>query len=480
MKKIFIRVKGIDLHYIVTILLEYFSLILTIFLVLVVLSNRKEARATLAWVILIIFLPYFGAILYIIFGNPRLKMIERKLKRKADIKYSITSEVTDEYKTCMIGNQVTKINGISPYLCSNLEFLNSASIKYTKLAEDILAAKEYILLEYYVFRQDETGKFFLNLLTKKLKDGVKVYLLYDGVGAIGLTLKRTLKRFKENGGKAAAFLSPFNVKFFTRVNFRNHRKVAIIDGKICYLGGINIGNEYIGDLLKGSDWIDAHIRFSGEAVVSILELFVEDWFFTTGEDISDVIKRPELNMKGDTSVHLLPSGPNEELSMIYSSLFALISGAKKNINILTPYLVPDEPILELLKFTARKGVEINIVCPGKNNHPFVAAAGRSYYEDLLKNGVNIYETSNTMLHAKIITVDDRITLIGSANIDYRSFKLNFELSALIYKERFTENVLRFIDKYKSESILISTESIKNKRIHLKIYESVCRTLSPVL
>jgi len=446
----------------------------------VVLSNRKEARATLAWVILIIFLPYLGAILYLIFGNPRLKMIERKLKRKKDITYLITSEVTDEYKNCMIGNQVTKINGIHPYLCANLEFLNSASIKYTKLAEDILSAQEYILLEYYVFRQDETGKFFLNLLTKKLKDGVKVYLLYDGVGAIGLTLKQTLKRFRDNGGKAEAFLSPFNVKFFTRVNFRNHRKIAIIDGKICYLGGINIGNEYIGNLLKGSDWIDAHIRFSGEAVVSVLELFVEDWFFATGEDISEIIKRPILNMGGDTSIHVLPSGPNEETSMIYNSLFALISGAKKKINILTPYLVPDEPILELLKFTAKKGVDINIICPGKNNHPFVAAAGRSYYEDLLNSGVNIYETSNTMLHAKIITVDDRITLIGSANIDYRSFKLNFELSALIYKEGFTENVLKFVEKYKSDSILISMESIINKKIYLKIYESVCRTLSPVL
>lgn len=468
------------MSYIFTIFLEYLSLILTIFLILVVLSNRKEARATLAWLMFIIFFPYFGAILYLIFGNPRLKMIERKLKRKTDIRYSITSEFTDEYKNCMIGNQVTKINNIHPYLCSNLEFLNSASIKYAKLAEDILMAKEYILLEYYVFRQDETGKFFLNLLTKKLKEGVKVYLLYDGVGAIGLTLKQTLKKFKNSGGRAEAFLSPFNVRFFTRVNFRNHRKIAIIDGKICYLGGINIGNEYIGNFMKGSEWIDAHIRFAGEAVVAVLDIFAEDWVFTTGEDISDVIKRPGLNMKGDTTIHILPAGPSEETSVIYNSLFTLISGAKKKINILTPYLVPDEPILELLKFTAKKGVDIDIICPGKNNHPFVAAAGRSYYEDLLKNGVNIYETSNTMLHAKIITVDDRITLIGSANIDYRSFKLNYELSALIYKERFTENVLKFIEKYKSGSMLISTEFIRDKKMYLKIYESVCRTLSPVL
>lgn len=165
------------MSYIFTIFLEYLSLILTIFLILVVLSNRKEARVTLAWLMFIIFFPYFGAILYLIFGNPRLKMIERKLKRKTDIRYSITSEFTDEYKNCMIGNQVTKINNIHPYLCSNLEFLNSASIKYAKLAEDILMAKGYILLEYYVFRQDETGKFFLNLLTKKLKEGVKVIFI---------------------------------------------------------------------------------------------------------------------------------------------------------------------------------------------------------------------------------------------------------------------------------------------------------------
>lgn len=478
--KIYGRAVEANLKFIATLIFEYFSVILTVILVIIVLSNRKEARATLAWVLLIVFLPYLGAVIYIIFGNPRLKMIEKKVKRKKDIRYEIASEVTDEYKLCLIGNLVTKINDINPLLCENLEFLNSASIKYARLAEDILSAKEYILMEYYVFRQDETGKFFINLLNKKLREGVKVYLLYDGVGAIGLSIKNTLREFKKLGGKSAAFLSPFNVKFFTRVNFRNHRKVAIIDGKVCYIGGINIGNEYIGDLLKGSDWIDAHIRFSGEAVVAALELFVEDWYFATGKDISNFIKRPEWNMKGDTSMHLIPSGPDEESSKIYNTIFTLINGAKKNINILTPYLVPDEPVVELLKFASNKGVDINIILPGKNNHPLVAAAGRSYYEDLVDSGIKIYETSNTMLHAKIITVDDRISLIGSANIDNRSFKLNFELSALIYKEKFTSTVLNFIESYKNASVLIDNEFLKNKKLYVKMFESACRTISPVL
>jgi cardiolipin synthase len=185
-------------------------------------------------------------------------------------------------------------------------------------------------------------------------------------------------------------------------------------------------------------------------------------------------------MGGDTSVHLIPSGPNEPASKIYNTIFALFVSAKKSINILTPYLVPDEAVMELMKFCSKKGVRINIILPGKNNHPFVAAAGRSYYEDLIENGVNIYETYNTMLHAKIITVDDAITLIGSANIDYRSFKLNFELSMVVYKSKFTREVLKFINIYEQESKLITIQDIRSKKLYLKLYEGMCRTLSPVL
>lgn len=469
------------MHIIITLLLEYFSLIFTIVLILVVLSNKKEAQATLAWVLLIIFLPYFGAIIYIIFGNPGLKNLMSKVNQKKYVRYNITSEQTEEFKSSEIGNLIMAVNELNPLLCSNLEFLHNASIKYVKLAEDILSARNYILIEYYVFRQDETGRFFINLLVKKLNEGVKVYLLYDGVGAIGLSLRRHfLHEFKKSGGFAYPFLSPLKLKTFTRINFRNHRKIVIIDGKICYLGGINIGNEYIGDLSKGGDWIDAHVRFTGEAVVSALELFVEDWLFATKEDISDVVLRPVDNMGGDTSVHLIPSGPNEPASKIYNTIFALFVSAKKSINILTPYLVPDEAVMELMKFCSKKGVRINIILPGKNNHPFVAAAGRSYYEDLIENGVNIYETYNTMLHAKIITVDDAITLIGSANIDYRSFKLNFELSMVVYKSKFTREVLKFINIYEQESKLITIQDIRSKKLYLKLYEGMCRTLSPVL
>lgn len=461
-------------------LIEYFGLILSVFLILLILAKKKEARATLAWIIFIIFLPYLGAFVYLIFGNPRLKIIQKKVTKPQKIFYEKKYGATEEYENCSIGKEIERTAGVMPSLCEDVKFINIALFKYSRLSEDILNAKEYILIEYYIFRFDDTGKYFIELLNKKLKQGVKVFFLYDGMGSMGLSLRIFMKEFKSLGGRAEAFLSPFDVRFFARMNFRNHRKLVVVDGEICYLGGMNIGNEYSGDDVSGIDWVDGHVRFKGEAVVPALEVFVDDWFFTTGEDLTHCLKRPSENIKGDTSVHIIPSGPYKNLSKMYVSFFSMVSGAKKNINIVTPYLVPDEPVMELLKFASLKGLNVSIILPGVNNHPFVAAAGRSYYEELTKCGVKIYEIKDKMLHAKIITIDDSVCFIGSSNMDNRSFKINFELNAVFYSGDFTFEVNEFIAGCLKNSILITEEMLKNKKFHKKLYEGICRTLSPVL
>lgn len=465
---------------VITYLIEYFGLILSFVLILLILSKRKEARATLAWVVFIIFLPYLGAFIYIIFGNPRLKIIQKKVTKPQKIFYEKNYGTTQDYEDSEIGKEIEKTVGVMPLLCEDVRFINSASFKYSRLSEDILDAKEYILIEYYVFKNDETGKYFIDLLNKKLKEGVKIFFLYDGVGSAGLSLRNFIKEFKSLGGRAEAFLSPFDARFFIRMNFRNHRKLVIVDGKICYLGGMNIGNEYSGNDKSGVGWVDGHVRFKGEAVVSTLEVFVDDWYFATGENLFECLKRPLPDNNGGTSVHIIPSGPYKNLNKMYTSFFSMVTGAKKSINIMTPYLVPDEPVMELLKFVSNRGVDVNIVVPGINNHPLVAAAGRSYYEDLNKCGVKIYETKGKMLHAKIITIDDSVCFIGSSNMDNRSFKINFELNAVFYSGDFTFEVNEFITACRKNSTLITENMLRNKSFYKKLYESVCRTISPVL
>ncbi|MEC9492363.1 cardiolipin synthase [Flexistipes sp.] len=460
---------------------EYFSLILSIALVLVVLSGRKEARATFSWVLIIIFFPYLGALLYLIFGNPRLKkLVDVKLKSRRNIRVKKYFDKMPEYKNSRLANLVETVTNLKPQLCYDLELLPSATDKYSKLARDLLNARHYILIEYYVFRQDETGDFFLKLIEYKAEQGVKVFFLYDGMGAVGITLKNYLKNLKRNGGKCAAFLSPLNYKSILRMNFRNHRKIVVVDGRVCYTGGINIGNEYIGDIIGSTKWVDTHVRFSGDAVYAVEEVFSEDWYFATGEDITDLLHKKHTRVGGDINLHVIPSGPDQSSPLIYDTIFSTLSAAEKTIDIITPYLVPDQPIIQTLKNASKRGVKVRILLPGKNNHPFVAAAGRSYYEELVEAGVDIYETRNVMLHAKIIMIDGFWTTLGSANMDARSFRLNFELNVVIYSKRFASNTTDLIDSYFEMASQIELSTLQNKKFINRIFEGVCRTLSPVL
>jgi len=459
----------------------YFSLILSIALILVVLSGRKEARATFSWVLVIIFFPYLGALLYLIFGNPRLKkLVDVKLKSRRNVSVKKYFDKMPEYKSSRLANLVETVTNLKPQLCYDLELIPSATDKYSKLAKDLLNARHYILVEYYVFRQDETGDFFLKLLEYKAEQGVKVFFLYDGMGAIGITLKNYLKNLKINGGKSAAFLSPLSYKSILRMNFRNHRKIVVVDGRVCYTGGINIGNEYIGDLIGSTKWADAHVRFSGDAVYAVEEVFSEDWYFATGEDITDLLHKRHARVGGDVNLHVIPSGPDQSNPLIYDTIFTTLSAAEKAIDIITPYLVPDQPIIQTLKNASKRGVKVRILLPGKNNHPFVAAAGRSYYEELVEAGVEIYETKNVMLHAKIIMIDGFWTTLGSANMDARSFRLNFELNVVIYSKKFASNTIDLIESYFEMANQIELYALHNKKFSNRIFEGACRTLSPVL
>lgn len=455
-----------------TYVIEIFSFIL----VLIILSGRREARANFAWVMAVIFFPIIGALAYLIFGHPRLNnIIEKKMKRYRFLDFKLY----DSFKNSggKMADVITKVTGMNPILCRNLELISDAGEKYAMLERDILNAKKYILIEYYLYRFDKTGKRFSRLLMEKAKEGVDVYFMVDGWGSMGLIFNGLLKRFREAGVKTAVFHSPFGLKTASRVNFRNHRKIVVIDGDIAYTGGMNIGDEYA----ETTKWSDAHIRFEGDAVNAVACYFAEDWMFATGGDISEKINDDNIPQTGgDEPIHVIPSGPHQTTPMIYDSLYSSINRAEVCIDIITPYLVPNQPMIENLKNIARQGLRVRIIVPGKNNHPMAAAAGRSYYEELIDAGVEIYETKGTMLHAKIILIDGRYVTVGSANMDARSFKLNFELNLMVYSETFAEEVKSLIKKYMNSSELIPLSYVKNRQFFIRVFEGVCRTLSPVL
>lgn len=459
--------------------IEYLFNIIAILLILYILLGRKEPRATFSWIITLIFVPVLGVLLYLFIGRPRLKrIINIKLNRNSDVfRNNKLSDRVVENRFCKM---VCNITGKPPLTLDCLELLENAAATYSRLANDILSAEKYIFFQYYIIRNDDTGKFFLDLLTHKLKEGVHVYILYDWVGSIGMIRSRSLKEFIANGGKAEGFLPLLSLKTFSLANFRNHRKLVVIDGNICYTGGINIGNEYLGKFSGMDEWIDCHVRFTGEAVVDMGRIFCEDWYYCTKEDLTHHLT--ECKKDGCSRSyysHVIPSGPDQKINFIYESLLSIFNRAKESVTIITPYLVPDETMINVLKNISLLGVKVKIILPGKNNHPIVGAAGRSYYEELMESGIELYETIY-MLHSKIIIIDNSVVSIGTVNMDNRSMKLNFEVSLLIYSEEFARDVENISLNYISISRKLDMETVKALPKYKKIFDGLCRAFSPIL
>jgi cardiolipin synthase len=460
---------------------QHLGEVISLILVLVILSGRREARANFSWLMVVVLFPFVGAVMYILLGNPRLKrMVEQKFKsyRSIDLKKYVKHD--EEFDKSGLGALVENITGVSPHMCSNLKLIIGGGEKYSLLGEDISGAEKYVLMEYYVFRNDFAGKFFADMLIETAERGVKVFLLVDGFGSFLFTLSRTYRRLKKSKVNIAVFHPPLGFKTVSRMNFRNHRKIAVIDGRICYTGGMNIGSEYMGGLFGNRKWFDAHLSFKGDAVYPVEEVFAEDWLFATGENIEELIKSAQVERGGDTTLQVVPSGPHMPRPLIYSTLFSTLNRARKSVVIVTPYLVPDQPVIETLKNISRQGIDVTVILPGKNNQLLAAAAGRSYYEELIENGVKIYETKGIMLHAKIVVIDDYFVITGSANMDGRSFKINFELNIVAYSGAFAEDVGRLVKYYLCHSEEMDLKKIKARPFALRVFEGVCRTLGPVL
>ncbi|WP_022849727.1 cardiolipin synthase [Limisalsivibrio acetivorans] len=462
------------------IVFQHLGEIISIILVLVILSGRKEARANFAWLMAVILFPFVGAFLYILFGNPRLRrMVDEKFSEYKTLEVEQFYSHSEEFDKSGLGEAVERVTGIPPQLCCNLELIPDGGEKYVRLAESIKKARKYIVIEYYVFKNDETGRYFSNLLIRKAEEGVKVYLLIDGLGSFFFTFSKVYRRLKESKANVTVFHPPLGLKTISRVNFRNHRKIAVIDGSICYTGGMNIGKEYSGDSDGSRKWYDAHLSFSGDAVRSMEELFAEDWLFASGEDITDIFTHEEQE-GGETALQIIPSGPHLAKHHIYNTIFTTLNRAKDSVVIVTPYLVPDQPVMETLKNISALGIKVKVILPGKNNQPIAAAAGRSYYEELLENGVEIYETKGMMLHAKIVVVDGYFVIMGSANMDGRSFRINFELNIAAYSGDFANETDKLIRFYLENSDKLDYGDVKNRPFAIKIFEGMCRTLGPVL
>ena len=452
--------------------------------------ERKDPTTTWAWLLILLVLPGLGFMIYIMFGQnlSRQKIFKEKIRVDEHKRKNINDKYEKDIHQHDGGERFSDLkkmnfnhSGAKYTTNNNANVYVNGEDKFKKLIEDIKNAKRYIHIEYYIFKNDMIGKIVINELTKKAEDGLEVRLLVDSMGSRKLT-KKAIKKYIDAGGKYSIFFPGIVPHINTRVNYRNHRKIVVIDGEYGYVGGFNVGKEYISQDPEVGYWRDTHVRIQGEAVDDLNERFLLDWCYAADEEIEDYDKYSSNGSKatGDVGIQIVTSGPDHKEQYIRNAYIKLINNAKENVYLETPYLVPDSPILEALKISALSGVDVRIIIPGKPDHFFMQWAASSYIGELLEAGIKIYNYQKGFIHAKTIVADSAVMSIGTANMDIRSFKLNFEVNAFIFDDRIAKDGQAQFMKDIQNSEEITKEIYDNRSVVVRIKESLIRLVSPIL
>ncbi len=459
-------------------LLATVDLILVIVFSGVVISRRREPAVTLSWILTFLILNYFGFFLYLFFGYKKLR---RKRKRKPNPSRRAFFEVTDHAlvpnfaKVAKMAKELTDF----PVTSGNQVILyEEAFATYGAIAEAIKSAKHHVHMEYYIFQPDETGLYFRDLLIQRAREGIECRLLLDAIGSIRVG-RRFIRPMLEAGVRVE-FFGPVRTVRRLSYDLRNHRKLIVVDGRLGFIGSQNIGNEYLQWRNRLLSWRDSHVKLEGPVVNQLQVIFAEDWHFTTDEDLSGPLYFPKQDKKGSSLVQTLPTGPDEEEHTLQLIFLAAIHEARKRVTITTPYFVPNSNMMLALEGAARRGVVVDLLFPKKSDQALLDLARRSWYRELLDCGVRLFEYAESFVHAKVVTIDHRLALVGSANMDIRSFLVNFESSILIYDEEVTSQLQVTFDKILTQAKRMTPEDVGQGSLLKSFVDGMCRVISPLL
>ena len=451
--------------------------------------ERKDPTTTWAWLLILMLIPGIGFIIYLLLGQnlSRQKIFREKkiidktraegLEEMQEIG-GIKKELQDEYSDLILMNYnhcgaiYTTGNEVKTYI--------SGEKKFQDLIKDIRAAKKFIHIDYYIFRFDDLGTAIINELKEKVDEGIEVRLLVDGMGSKSLKQKE-IRYIKSLGIKFSIFFPGAFPRINTRINYRNHRKIVVIDGEIGYVGGFNVGNEYVNRGHQFKFWRDTHLKVKGQAVNELNKRFILDWDYASNENLDNIIKYfPKPKEYGDVGIQIVSSGPDHMDEYIKIAYMKIINNARKYVYIQTPYLVPDEPMLEALRISALSGVDVRIIVPGAPDHFFMEWVLSANIANLIDYGVKIYRYNNGFIHSKTIVSDDIVSSIGTANMDNRSFRLNFEVNAFIYDRVVAKQQAKIFLNDEKFSTFVTKESYQKRSRALRIKESLIRLVAPIL
>ena len=476
-------------YFIPVLIIGYYTLV--IFSVIKILLENKNPLKTHSYLLILVLVPVFGLLIYILFGQDYRK--HKFYSRKKAIDTSLVDSIVDNqlnlaHQHELITNNLVKekVNIIKLLLRNNNAFLTknnkvqmliNGEKKFASLLKDIKKATHHIHLEYYIFEEDEIGGEIMEALILKAKEGVKVRLIYDDVGS---KLSYQTRKKLEHGGVVAKPIMPVYFPKFSKANYRDHRKIVVIDGREGYVGGINVADRYINK--KGRKyWRDTHLKIEGNAVHSLQIAFLLNWYYATKQQLNfDTYLFPEIITKSNQCVQIAGSGPDTDWASIMQAFFVAINSASRRVWITSPYFIPNEPVLTAIKTASLSGIDVQIIFPYTADSKIVHYASMSYMKEVLEAGVKVHLYTNGFIHAKTLLVDDVFSSVGTTNMDYRSFDQNYEINAMVYSESFASELEEQFLKDVGQCVPLQLSRWDQRPIRKRLLQSTARLLAPLL
>ena len=465
--------------------------ILALSAVVAVLFKRINPAKTLSYIIALLVFPFLGLLVYYFFGQEYRKSkifsrknvlnnsIVKKVKQNFESKIKTIQDFDNvlEKKSKLISLLNTSENS-KLTLNNSIKIIKNGDEKFNLVFNDLEAAIHHIHIEYFIIKDDKIGSKFINLLCQKVKSGIDVKVVIDDVGSD--ISKETKKKMKDCGVKLQVFMPVLFSNSTGKMNYRDHRKIIIVDGKIGYVGGINISDNYVNSI-NNSYFRDTHARLEGDIVKQLQILFLTTWDFVTKKDIK-ILEHyfPNVNNKGNVPIQIAASGPDTNWTNIKDALFLAITNATDCIYITTPYFIPDDEIVKALQIAARSNIDVKLLVPKTSDSWISEYATNSFLERLLESGIEVYQYNKGFIHAKTVLVDDSFSSIGTANMDYRSFNINFEVNALVYHKETNKTLKTIFFEDLNDANKLQFEDWKNRSKLTKAAEALANLMAPLL
>ncbi len=450
----------------------------------VLLANKRPVSA-LAWVWSIFLFPGLGALAYFALGADSMRRKRIRKAARANLpRHQASPNLPQRLaplrrSDAALIRWLSEINQIPASSADEVRLLENGREFYPALAEAIRAARHHVHIEFFIWEEDECGREFLQHLVDAARRGVEVRVLLDQIGCWSLS-KSFFQPLHDAGGRMTWFYSLPLWKHSRFLNLRNHRKLQIIDGHVAFVGGMNLGREYLGLDQKAGDWRDAQLFLRGNVVTFLQEIFATDWFFATDERLGGPLYYPEQTADGPHVVQVIAGGPDIEREPIPKTLIALLGLAKKRLWITTGYFVPDTLFLTALQMAAARGVDVRLLISQRSDHPFLVLVGRSFYGELMQWGVRVFEYSSALNHKKTALYDDDWLMVGSANSDNRSMRLNFELNAFVHAPEEAARLKATLEAEFASSHEIDLHDFTSRPVWTRLVEGAFRLLAPLL